>query len=146
MYSIMIIMSIAIQQTAWNNHYWCRNNHYWCRNNYITNQKKSSEEFCNNFIYTHRLQSHANPPKKLQRHNDLHIVPGEVTVTPTYFSLEPVLVYFVGQHDDVTLVEPKLPLILGLKVVNSTGRWRRGVAGGSWLGCTVRWWWIDIII
>ncbi len=52
-----------------------------------------------------------------QRHHHLYVVTGEQTGLAVHGSLEPVLVYLIGQRDDVALVEAKLSVVLRFKVV-----------------------------
>ncbi|KAA8585679.1 hypothetical protein FQN60_004373 [Etheostoma spectabile] len=52
-----------------------------------------------------------------QRDNHLHVVDGEEARLAVDHALVPVLVYLVGEDDDVALLEAQLALVLWLKVV-----------------------------
>lgn len=52
-----------------------------------------------------------------QGDDDLHIVDGEKTGFTVDHALVPVLVYLVGEDDDVALLEAQLTLVLWLKVI-----------------------------
>ncbi len=52
-----------------------------------------------------------------QGDDDLHIVDGEKAGLAIDHALVPVLVYLVGEDDDVTLLEAQLALVLRPKVI-----------------------------
>lgn len=52
-----------------------------------------------------------------QRHQDVHVVDGEEARVALQHPLVPVVVDFVGQCDDIALLESQLALVLGVKVV-----------------------------
>lgn len=52
-----------------------------------------------------------------QGNNDLHIVDGEEAGLAVDHALIPILVYLIGEDDDVSLFEAKLTLVLWLKVI-----------------------------
>lgn len=54
-----------------------------------------------------------------QRHHHLYVVTGEQSGLAVHGPLEPVLVYMIGQRDDVALVEAELSVVLRFKVVQS---------------------------
>lgn len=52
-----------------------------------------------------------------QGDDDLHVVDGEKTGLAVDHALIPVLVYLVGEDDDVAFLEAQLTLVLWLKVI-----------------------------
>lgn len=52
-----------------------------------------------------------------QRDQDLHVVDGEEASPTVYHALIPVLIYPIGQDDEVTLLKSELAFVLWLKVV-----------------------------
>lgn len=54
-----------------------------------------------------------------QGHQHLDVVTGEQSRLAAHASLVPVLVYLIGQRDDVALVEAELSFVLWFKVVQS---------------------------
>ncbi len=55
-----------------------------------------------------------------QRYHDLNVVSREESSLPVHLALQPVIVNLVCQGNHVPLVETKLTLILGLKVIESS--------------------------
>ena len=69
---------------------------------------------------------------RLQWHQYLHVVPGKEPSVSIYLALQPVLVNFISEGNDVAFVEPQLTLVLRLKVVRGSGG-GSGLTVGVWL-------------
>lgn len=66
-----------------------------------------------------------------QRHQDVHVVDGEEAGVAVQHPLVPVVVYLVGQRDDIALLEAQLALVLGVEIVE---RAAAGLVHGRWMG------------
>lgn len=72
-----------------------------------------------------------------QGYDNLHIVDWEKARVSVYHAFVPIVIYLVGEDDDVTLLKAQLTIVLWLKVIQGPGTrlvqhlrfWREGGEG-----------------